>query len=116
MSIFYAVVTNILKANIVVITISTSTSTVYCNLLSSYVDTTDAVCSVTYGYPHGNCNEHTDTSRVTTGRPGVNLTIHLSQDVNFGAEFCYTVTLTFGVTIMKIVGNFTPGNMCRQNI
>ena len=107
---FFTVVTNIVEADIVGIIVDTTTSTVYCNLLSSYIYTTDAVCSITYGYPQGNCDQYTDSSVTTTGQPGVNLTIHLSQNVNIGAEFCYTISLKYGITRISIVGNFTSGN------
>ena len=105
----HAVFTNIVKAGIAQIKIDTSTSTVYCNLLSSYTETMDAVCSITYGYSPGNCDMYTDTSITTTGRPGTNLTIGLSQNVNSGAEFCYIISLKYGVTTVKVVGSFTPG-------
>ena len=107
--ILFTVVTNIVEADIVGIVVDTTTSTVYCNLLSSYIHTVDAVCSITYGYPQGNCDQYTDSSVTTTGRPGVNLTIPLSQDVNIEVEFCYTVSLKYGVTKFKIIGNFTSG-------
>ena len=54
----------------------------------------------------------TDSSITTTGWPGVNLTIALSQDVNTGEEFCFTVSLKYGVTTIKIVGSFTSGKVC----
>ena len=98
-----------MEADIVGIIVDITTSTVYCLLLGSYIDTPDAVCSIIYGYPQGNCERYTDSSVTTTGRPGVNLTIPLSQDVNIGAEFCYTVSLKYGVTTIKIIGNFTSG-------
>ena len=99
---------------IVRLSIDTTASTVHCDLLSSYVETIDAVCSITYGYPPENCERYTDSSVFTTGGPGVNLTITLSHDVNNTAEFCYTVSLKYGVTILKIVGNFSLGieNYC----
>ena len=99
-----------MEADVVGIIVNTATSTIYCNLLSSYIYTTNTVCSVTYGYPQGSCDRYTDSSVTTTGRPGVNLTIPLSQDVNIGAEFCYTISLKYGVTRILIVGNFTSGN------
>ena len=105
----YTVATNIVEADIVQMNIDTSTSTVYCNLLGSYIETMDAVCSIAYGYPRWNCERYMDSSIVTAGRPGVNLTITLSQCVNIGVEFCYTVSLKYGVTTIKIVGNFTTG-------
>ena len=98
-----------MEADIVGIIVDVTTSTVYCLLLGSYIDTPDAVCSITYGYPQGNCERYTDSSVTTTGQPGVNLTIPLSQDVNTGAEFCYTVSLKYSVTTIKIIGNFTSG-------
>ena len=52
---------------------------------------------------------YTDSSIPTTGQPGVNLTIPLSQDVNI-SEFCYAISLTYGITKIKIVGNFTECN------
>ena len=110
----FTVVTNIVKADIVGIVVKNTTSTVYCNLLGSYIDTPDVVCSITYGYPQGNCDQYTDSSVATTGRPGVNLTIPLSQDVSIGAEICYTVFLKYGVTRIKIIGNFTSGIIAIQ--
>ena len=98
-----------MEADIVMIIVDITTSTVYCLLLGSFVDTPDAVCSITYGYPQGNCEKYTDSSVTTTGRPGVNLTISLSQDVNTGADFCYTVSVKYGLTTIKIIGNFTSG-------
>ena len=105
------VTTNIVESDVVRVTVETSTSTVYCNLLSSYIETEGTVCSITYGYPQGNCEMFTDSSTTTTGRPGVNLTITFSQDVNIGVEFCYTISLSYGDTTIKIVGNFTTGKV-----
>ena len=108
------VFTNIVKADIVRINIDTSSSTAYCNLLSSYIETMDVVCSITYGYPQGSCKRYTDSSNTTTGRPGVNLTIHLSQNVNSGEKIGYTVSLRYGLTTIKIVGSATPGNSFKK--
>ena len=107
----FVVVTNIVEANVAQISIDTSTSTVQCNLLSSYIETEDTVCSISYGYPQGNCERYTDSSNITVGQPGINLTITLSEDVNIGVEFCYTASLKYGVTTIKILGNITPGSV-----
>ena len=102
------VFTNILKAGIARVDIDAATSTVHCSLLSSYTESTEVICSITYGYPPGSCERYTDSSIVTTSGP-VNLTIVFSQDVNIGAEVCYTVSLKNGVTNINIVGSFSPG-------
>ena len=103
--------TDIVEAGIVRLKMGTNTSTAYCQLLDSYVVTVDAVCSITYGYLPGSCETYSDSSIPTIGRPGVNLTIPLSQNVylDYIAQFCYTVSLKYGLTTMKIVGRFTTG-------
>ena len=87
-----------------------SNSAISCHLLSSNKETNNTVCSIKYGPSPGNCDGFTNFSSVTTGRPGVNLTIHLSQDVN-NQMFCYAVSLKYGITKIKIVGNFTECNL-----
>ena len=100
-----------MEAGIVKLRMDTNTSSVYCQLHDSYIVTADAVCSITYGYLSGRCESYSDSSIPTIGRPGVNLTIPLSQNVNLDyiAQFCYTVSLKYGLTTMKIVGRFTTG-------
>ena len=105
-----AVFTNIFEADVIHLDIDTTSSSVSCNFLSSYIKTIDAVCSIAYGHPQGSCERYTDSSVTTTGRPGVNLTIALSQEVNTGEVFCYTVSLKYGVTMIKIIGSFTSDN------
>ena len=102
-----------MEAGIVGLRMDTNTSTVYCQLHDSYVVTADAVCSITYGYLPGSCETYSDSSIPTIGRPGVNLTIPLSQNMILDniAQFCYTVFLKYGLTKMKITGNFTTGTI-----
>ena len=104
------VFTNVVEADVVRLSVDPSNSAIYCHLLSSYVRTKDAVCSITYGESLEDCDRYTNSSITTTGQPGVNLTIPLIQEVNIEAEFCYTVSLTYGFTKIKIVGNFTECN------
>ena len=106
---FHAVPTNIIEAGIVQLDINAANSTVSCNLLSSYIETTSTVCSITYGDAPGDCEKYTDSSISTTGQPGVTLMITLSQDVNNGEEFCYTVSLNYGFTTVRIFGIFISG-------
>ena len=102
-----------MESGIVQLNIDTDTSTISCNLLHSYLETVNVVCSITYGYPPGNCDMFTDSSHTTTGRPGINLTIPLSQNVNNGENFCYTVSLKYGLTPINIVGSFVSGKACK---
>ena len=109
---FYHVVsTDIVEAGIVRLSMDTYTSAVHCRLLNSYVVTDNAVCSITYGYSPRNCESFRDSSIPTIGRPGINLTISLSQDVNMDdiEQFCYTVSLKYGISTIEIVGSFTTG-------
>ena len=103
------VVTDNVEADTVRFSIDASNSVITCHLLNSFVITNDTVCSISYGYPQGNCEMYTDSSIPTTGQPGVNLTISLSQAVNI-SEFCYVISLTYGITKIKIVGNFVECN------
>ena len=107
--------TNIAKADIIQLSIDTADLLISCHLLGFYVKTKDAVCSITYGYSQGYCDRYNDSSVTTTGQPGVNLTISLSQNVTFGAKFCYTVSLKHGLMNIKIVGTFTECNPSIQN-
>ena len=102
-----------MEAGIVRLRMDTNTSSVYCQLLDSYVVTANAVCSITYGYLPDSCETYSDSSISTIGRPGVNLSIPLSQSVTLDkiTEFCYTVSLKYGLTKMKIAGNFTTGTI-----
>ena len=82
-----------------------SAATVSCNLLSSYTDTPNAVCTISYGlYP--NCAMYMDSSTPTTGSSGDTLTISLSQTLNSSFEYCYTVTLPNGGLILAVLGTF----------
>ena len=105
----YIVFTDIVEADIVRFSIDASYSVITCHLLNSSVKTNNTVCSISYGYPQGNCDMYNDSSIPTTDQPGVNLTIFLSQAVS-NSEFCYVISLTYGITKIKIVGNFTECN------
>ena len=109
---FCIVFTDIVEADIVHLSMDTNASTVYCQLLNSYVVTSaDVVCTITYGYSLRNCERFTDSSNATNNQPGINLTIPLSQDVKKDSilQFCYTVFFKYGIATIKIVGNFTSG-------
>ena len=80
-----------------------SAATVSCNLLSSYTDTPNTVCTISYG-PSPNCDMYMDSSAPTTS--GDTLTISLSQPLNPSTEYCYTVTLYNGGLILAIQGTF----------
>ena len=82
-----------------------SAATVSCNLLSSYTDTRNAVCTISYG-PSPNCDMYMDSSTPTTGSSGDTLTISLSQPLDHNTEYCYTVTLPNGGLILAIQGTF----------
>ena len=109
--------TSIADADIVQLSVDTD-SAISCHLLKSYIKTKNAVCSITYGHQPENCDRYNDSSNTTIGQPGVNLTIHLSQKVNIEAEFCYTISLKYGFTMIKIIGSFTecyPSNNVPSN-
>ena len=80
-----------------------------CILLSSFVETTNAICSITYGPLSENCERYTDSFIASSAGPGVNLTIALSQDANNQVGFCYTASVKYGVTTIKIVGTLIAG-------
>ena len=87
--------------------VNVSAATVSCNLLSSYTDTPNAVCTISYG-PSPNCDMYMDSSRSTptTGSSGDTLTISLPQPLDPNTEYCYTVTLFNGGLILAIQGTF----------
>ena len=91
-----------------------SAATVSCNLLSSYTDTPNAVCTISYG-PSPNCDMYMDSSTPTTGSSGDTLTISLSQPLNLSPEYCYTVTLSNGGLIQAIEVTFSSSKFQYSN-
>ena len=91
-----------------------SAATVSCNLLSSYTDTPNAVCTISYG-PSPNCDMYMDSSPPTTGSSGDTLTISLSQPMDANTEYCYTVTLPNGGLILAIEGTFRSSKFQYSN-
>ena len=108
---FYPVPSNIITENIASVVVNVSTATVSCNLLSSYTDTPNAVCTISYG-PSPNCDMYMDSSTPTTGSSGDTLTISLSQPLDPNTEYCYTVTLSNGGLILAIEGTFRSSKFC----
>ena len=82
--------------------------TVSCILLSSYQRTSNVTCSITYG-PTTNCSQYTGSSSVTSGLPNSTLTIPLAMTPGSGEEFCYTVQLPHGSSLLSITGTFRSG-------
>ena len=83
----------------VVVVVNVSAATVSCNLLSSYTDTPNAVCTISYG-PSPNCDMYMDSSTPTT------LTISLTGTLQPITEYCYVVTVNNGYLVFDINGAF----------
>lgn len=85
---------------------------VYCQLLDSFPDTPSFVCSINYGLYPNNCNDMSNTSStLDPGRAGNNVTIDLRQDL-MEAEYCYTVSVSYGADTLMVCGTFSLCEYC----
>ena len=97
----YVVATNIVTQDIANVTIDVLQSTVTCHLLPLYQETPNANCSITYGPSPDNCSL---IFKSTTATPNSSSSLHLGRlDVE---EYCYTVELHHGSTVLSITGTF----------
>ena len=87
-------------------------NTVSCLLLSSYQETPNVTCSITYGFTT-NCSHYINSSSLTTGRPNTSLSVSVLTP-SVGEEFCYTVELPHGDTLLSISGSFRSGQPTQQ--
>ena len=94
-----SVAASIMPETFVGVVVNVSAATVSCNLLSSYTDTPNAVCTISYG-PSPNCDMHMDSSTPTT------LTISLTGTLQPITEYCYVVTVNNGYLVFDINGAF----------
>ena len=92
--------------------VNVSAATVSCNLLSSYTNTPNGVCTISYG-PSPNCDMFMDSSPPTTGRSDDTLTISLSQPLDPNTKYCYTVTLSNGGLSLGVEGTFRSSKLIR---
>ncbi len=80
--------------------------TVVCNLLSSFTPQPNTRCLVTYGHSPHDCVRYNDYLNVSTGYPGDTLTVAITENLQSGVEYCYSVFLEYKHTSFSINGVF----------
>ncbi len=89
------------------VVIDVSQATVTCTLLPSYRESTNGMCSITYGPSPNNCSLITNSAMAT---PNNSVILNLTRLV--AEEYCYTVELDHGDTVLSITGTFRLGKCC----
>ena len=97
----YIVAKNIVSQGIASVTIDVLQAIATCDLLPLYLKTPNATCSITYGPSPNNCSL---MSNSTTATSNSSSSLYLGRlDAE---EYCYTVELNHGSTVLSIKGTF----------
>ncbi len=80
--------------------------TVVCNLLSSFTPQPNTRCLVTYGHSPHDCVRYNNRFKVSTGYPGDTLTVAITENLQSGVEYCYSIFLEYKHTSFSINGVF----------
>ncbi len=88
------------------ISIDVSQSRVTCSLLSSYQQVDNGMCSITYGPYPDNCSFLFNSALAIHNESVVLNLTSLSVE-----EYCYTLELDHGSTVLSIIGTFRSGKV-----
>ncbi len=95
--------TNFVDEEIVNVTIVVARRVVLCQQLDSF---SPFSCTITYGPSTGNCTTYNISSTPGTGVAGDTVTLGLVESVKSGAEYCYTMSVSYGSDTLIINGVF----------
>ncbi len=80
--------------------------TVLCNFLSSFTPQPNTRCLVTYGNSPHDCTRYNDYRKLSIGYPGDILTVPITENLQSGVEYCYSILLEYKQTSFSVNGVF----------
>ena len=80
--------------------------TVLCNFLSSFTPQPNTRCLVTYGNSPHDCYRYNDYRKLSISYPGDTLTVPITENLQSGVEYCYSISLAYKQTSLSVNGVF----------